>query len=305
MAGIAFFFALRTKPRVPYPPPGPKPNLPSVPKPADPAPESPGFAKAVLKFGGEGVGAGLFKDARAVAVDGSGNIYVGEYLQRRVQVFDPSGKFVTQWTVGPQMEIQALAADRKGNVYIQGSGTIWRFEGATGKELGHMDYPGVAMFNDVVTTPDGGLLASQSGIADNIVRFDAAGRTTLVIRKAVSTQSETGELDLKVATDGIGHIYALSSFSNAVYKFSMDGKYVSKFGSQGTQQGQFTAPQAIAVDPQGRVYVSDFNGIQVFDSEGRYLNRINSGLALGMVINDKNELFTAARTQIVKYAVSP
>jgi sugar lactone lactonase YvrE len=64
--------------------------------------------------------------------------------------------------------------------------------------------------------------------------------------------------------------------------------------------------QAIAVDGQGRIYVSDIKGIQVFDSNGRYLETFNveGNVAFGMVFNDKNELFVAARTQVIKYRLN-
>jgi len=196
-----------------------------------------------------------------------------------------------------------MAADRKGNVYIEGSGRIWRFEGSSGKEMGHLDYPGGSWFNDIAITADGGIIASEFATGDNIVRFTSAAKTRLVIRKAVSTHSDTGEPDVRVATDGVGNIYALSTFSNAVYKFSTDGKYLTKFGSEGDQPGQFRAAMDIAVDGQGRVYVSDIKGIQVFDSEGRYLDKINGG-GFGMVFNDQNELLVAARHQVIKYAIT-
>src|SRR5438477_2507334 len=47
------------------------------------------FATQTLNFGSEGIGPGMFKDARSVAVDASGKIYVGEYSGGRIQVFDP------------------------------------------------------------------------------------------------------------------------------------------------------------------------------------------------------------------------
>ncbi|MFN2510130.1 MAG: hypothetical protein ABR568_01655 [Pyrinomonadaceae bacterium] len=53
-----------------------------------------GFAEVVMKFGSEGIGPGMFKDARSIAVDGAGRIYVGEYLGGRIQVFDPSANFL-------------------------------------------------------------------------------------------------------------------------------------------------------------------------------------------------------------------
>jgi hypothetical protein len=60
------------------------------------------------------------------------------------------------------------------------------------------------------------------------------------------------------------------------------------------------------VDNQSRVYVSDFKGIQVFDAEGRYLGLIDvDGVASGIVINERNEIFVAARTQVLKYVLTP
>ena len=64
-----------------------------------PAKNSPwaGYTEPLMAFGAEGIGPGNFKDARSIAVDAQGRIYVGEYTGGRVQVFDSSGKFVTQW----------------------------------------------------------------------------------------------------------------------------------------------------------------------------------------------------------------
>src|SRR6185503_8579693 len=83
-----------------------------------------GFAETILDFGSEGIGPGMFKDARAIAVDASGKIYVGEYTGGRVQVFDPDGKFITQWSVDRKMPLTGMAADRNGIIYIVQSGTI-------------------------------------------------------------------------------------------------------------------------------------------------------------------------------------
>jgi outer membrane protein assembly factor BamB len=150
-------------------------------------------------------------------------------------------------------------------------------------------------------TPDGGLIAAWYKNRDDIVRFNTEGQTTLTIRNAISGQTDSSELQTRVAVDGRENIYALGAFNNAIFKFTREGKYVSRFGSDGDQRGQFRAPSAIAVDGQGRVYVSDFKGIQVFDADGRYLDTIKvTGAASGMVFNDKGELFVVARTRVVK-----
>jgi sugar lactone lactonase YvrE len=137
------------------------------------------------------------------------------------------------------------------------------------------------------------------------VRFNSAGQTTRTIRAAISSASGDSELDTRVAADGLGNIYALGTFNNAVFKFTADGKFANRFGSAGGQPGQFRAPEAIAVDGKGRVYVSDIKGIQLFDADGRYLQVFKpEGLAFGMVFNDKNELFIAARNHVIKFVLN-
>lgn len=265
----------------------------------------PSFATTVLNFGSEGIGPGMFKDARSIAVDASGKIYAGEYIGGRIQVFDGQGKFITQWTVDRKMPLTGMAADRNGVVYVVQSGTISRHEGETGNLLGKMAYSEGWGFDDISVTADGGLVTSWYKGRDDIVKFNSSGQVVHTIRAAISSVTEESELDTHVAVDGLGNIYALGTFSNAVFKFSPEGKFITRFGDDGDQAGQFRAPQAIAVDGKGRVYVSDFKGIQVFDTSGRYLTVFNpEGLASGMVFNDKNELFVAGRTRVLKLTLN-
>src|ERR1044072_2878689 len=116
--GSAFFSVSRavketTKPVIP--------NTPNTPKKES----ANTFANVLLEFGSEGIGPGMFNDGRSIGVDGAGRIYVAEYTGGRVQVFDPAGQFVTQWTIGDRKTlIRGLAADRKGTVYVAESGRI-------------------------------------------------------------------------------------------------------------------------------------------------------------------------------------
>ena len=264
-------------------------------------PES-SMATVTLKFGGEGIGPGMFTDARSIAVDGAGNIYVGEYSGGRIQVFDSNGKFVTQWIVDARMPLRSLAADRNGNVYIVQSGNIEKFEGLSGRPLGELSYGEGWGFDDIVATPDGGLTAAWYKNRDDIVRFDASGHAVRTIKAAISSITDHSELDTRIAEDGVGNIYALGRFNNGVFKFGRDGKYINKFGSAGDKAGQLQAPVAIAVDGKGRVFVADMKGIQMFDSDGRYLATFkpDNGHASGMIFNDKGELFVVDRTKVVK-----
>jgi sugar lactone lactonase YvrE len=262
------------------------------------------FANELLTFGSEGIGPGMFTDARSIAVDGAGRIYVGEYTGGRVQIFDATGKFVNQWSIGDRKTIlRGLAADRKGTVYVVQGGGIDRYSGETGEKLGPVEYE-KSGFDDVTTTADGGLIAAWQSNRDDLVAFDSNGKVVRTIPAAISSTSGDSELSMRVAVDGSGNIYALGRFNNAVFKFGRDGKFMNRFGSGGDQPGQFRAPYSIAVDGYGRIYVGDIKGIQVFDANGRYLNTLNlKGVAFGMVFNDKNELFVIARDHVNKYSI--
>lgn len=264
------------------------------------------FASVALKFGEEGIGPGMFTDARSIGVDSNGNIYVGEYSGGRIQVFDSAGKFIRQWTtVDPKMPLRGMTVDRKGTVYVAQRGIITRYDGETGESIGTVKYSEGDGFDDVTMAPDGGLVCAWYRGRDDIVRFNAQGNLVRTIRAAVSTAADRSELNTRVAIDGRGNIYALGTFANGVFKFNPEGKFTNRFGSQGSQPGQISAADAVAVDGKGRVYVSDIKGIQVFDSEGRYLTSFRpDGVAFGMVFNDRNELLVVARNKVVKFSIN-
>lgn len=281
-------------------PPPTKPVIKNTPKKEN----TNTFANVLFDFGSEGIGPGMFNDARSIAVDGAGRIYVGEYTGGRIQVFDPEGKFVTQWSIGDRKTIlRGLAADRKGTVYVVEGGRIDRYRGDTGEKLGSLAYERNG-FDDVTVGADGGLVTAWQSNRDDIVVFDANGKMVRTIPEAISGASGDSELAMRVAVDGAGYIYALGRFNNGVFKFGRDGKFINRFGSGGDQPGQFRAAYSIAVDGHGRIYVGDMKGIQVFDANGRYLSVINlKGMAFGMVFNDKNDLFVVARDHVIKFAV--
>lgn len=264
------------------------------------------FAGVALEFGSEGIGPGQFRDARSIGVDGGGRIYVGEYMGGRVQVFDAQGKFINEWTVDAKMPLRGMAVDRKGTVYVVQKGVITRYEGTTGKSLGSLSYSGGAGFDDVAVTQDGGIVAATSGSSDDIVRFNSSGQAVQTIRKAISGQTERSELNMRLAVDGLGNIYALGSFNNAVFKFTREGRFITRIGSTGNEAGQFRALSALAVDGQGRIFVSDTKGIQVFDTDGRYLDvfKVPNNVGFALVFNDRNELLTASRNKVFKFTIN-
>jgi streptogramin lyase len=265
-----------------------------------------GFANVALEFGSEGIGAGQFKDARSIAVDGEGRIYTAEYIGGRLQVFDAQGKFVTQWMVDAKRPLSSMAADRKGTVYIVQGGSITRYRGETGERLGEIESRGHGFnqnYSSVFAALDGTLYAIAANY--NIVHIGTDGR----IKTIIDAREKTGE-DINLdglAVSGSGHIYALARSEESVFKFGPDGKFINRFGGEGTGAGQLRSPDGIGVDGQGRVYVCDVGrGIQVFDSNGRFLDSFAPNeVIFEIAINDRNEIFASQRNRhkIVKYVL--
>src|SRR5207249_11091163 len=66
--------------------------------------------------GSAGPGAGQSPSAAAAAADGSGNVYVADTHNNRIQKFDANGTFLTSW--GGQFAFPSgVATDGSGNVY--------------------------------------------------------------------------------------------------------------------------------------------------------------------------------------------
>ncbi len=292
--GVALFFLLRSSPSPPGASTAPPPASPSVPDSSAAPPDGASF-RVTLSFGEEGIGPGRFEDARHIARDGDGYLYVGEYTGGRIQRFDSTGRFMAQWLVDTEQALRGLAADRNGIVYVAQGGEIRRYQGATGEALDAWSVQPRIWFDGVYPAPDGGLLAFGGGASPGrIVRFDAGGQVRL--------DFQAQPRNARAALDGLGNVYVIGGFSErgklhqAVFKYDPTGAFVNRFGSAGNEPGQFRAPHAIAVDGHGRVYVSDIRGLQVFDGDGRFLERLDvGGTVFGMVFNDQDELFVVER----------
>ncbi len=263
-----------------------------------------GLASVAFEFGSKGIGAGQFEDARSVAVGGEGNIYVGEYSGGRVQAFDSAGKFITQWMADRDSALLNLAADRKGNVYVVQGGKILRYEGKTGRLIDEAPKPDrYEYYNDVSVALDGSLYALTQ--KTDVVRISSSGETKIIVNlnKALNERVSFS----KLAVDGKGTIYAIATFEGPVFKFAPDGRFIDRFG-KADESGRMSPPFGIAVDGQGRVYISNTSeGVQVFDANGEYIGNIGGGeVVFGMAVNDRNELFTTQRNRakIVGYALN-
>jgi len=283
-------------------------SLPTNPTPATPQPlksaaQENSIAQELLKFGGEGTGAGKFNDNRTIAVDTDGKIYSADFSGGRIQVFDAQGNFQTQIMSDTSRTVDALATDRKGNLFVLQGYDIFRLNKNTGENLGkyRVDYA-----SDLAIGLDGKIYVAGRRGGITVLNADGTKLKTIEISKDLNL-----DYIQQIAVDGAGNFFLLDGKTLAVFKLSPDGKLLTRFGGRGTGPNN-KMPKAmfsgiigdLAIDSQGRIYVSQVSRISVFDANGNFLNDFKATQVFGMTFNDKDELFVAARPFVVKYKVS-
>jgi hypothetical protein len=73
-------------------------------------------------------------------------------------------------------------------------------------------------------------------------------------------------------------VYVTDCMNCQIQVFDSNGRFITKWGSKGSGDGQFNELRGIAVNSSGNIYVADsFNRrIQVFDSKGNFINKWGS-----------------------------
>ncbi|MBP7807093.1 6-bladed beta-propeller, partial [Candidatus Saccharibacteria bacterium] len=184
-----------------------------------------------------GSGNGEFDDPSGIATDSSGNLFVADRTNNRIQKFNSSGDYVTQW-------------------------------GASG--TGNGEFDGIY---DVVVDGVGNVYAVDS-YNNRIQKFNSDGA---YIAQWGTEGSGNGELfdPTHIAVDGSDNIYVADTGNNRIQKFNSTGTYITKWGASGSGNGQFTNPYGIALDTADNVYVVDSGNsrIQKFNSTGTYITK--------------------------------
>ncbi len=164
---------------------------------------------------------GVFFGPRGIAVDKDGHVLVSDTGNKRVQIFDSGGTFISQFggsglQPGQLDEPVGIDTDAQGNIVVADTwnGRVQTFD-AQGKPLANWEI-------------------------DGWLNKDKVGKPYL-------------------AVDRQGRVYVSDQVGIRILVFSSDGKYLGSFGQydNGTSKTGFGLPSGIAVDQEGFIYVVD------------------------------------------------
>jgi uncharacterized repeat protein (TIGR01451 family) len=243
----------------------------------------------VTKWGSGGAGPGLFSSPWGIATDSSGNVYVADTLNDRIQKFDNNGTYLLQWGSGGAgngtfYSPYGVAVDSLGNVYVADTSNnlIQKFN-SSGTYI--TQWGGGGAGHGLFSGPYGVAVDSLGNVyvADTfnelIQKFDNNG--TFLTQWGGGVGAGNGQFNgpYGVAADSFGNVYVADTFNNRIQKFDSNGNYIIQWGSgPSPANGQFYSPYGVAVDSLGNVYIADTsnNRIQKFYANGNYITQWGS-----------------------------
>ena len=244
------------------------------------------YAQYVNMFGENGSGNGQFNIPQGLCLDSSGNIYVADQNNGRVQKFDSSGNFIrsfgTPGTGNGQLSTpQRVTVDASGNLYVtENIGRVSKFD-SSGNFL--LNFGSSGSGNGQFTAPRGIDIDSSGNIFvadrgnDRIQKFDSSGN---YVSQFGTLGSANGQLNKPygMVIDSSNNIFVVDLGNNRIQKFDASGNFVMKFGTTGAADNQFQQPQGITVDSAGNIYVGagDQHCVKKFDSSGNFISKNGS-----------------------------
>jgi len=177
----------------------------------------------------------------------------------------------------------AVAAD--GTVYVVegGGGRLVRRFDSDGRPLGTLATPGTEagtrMPVSVAISPKGNVY-----VADRAAHaVDVYTQQGEYVGRLASPPGNDGWQPFAVSFDRDGNLYVtdITPSRHRVIVLDPGGKLKLEFGQQGSGEGEFSFPNAVAVDEKGTIFVSDGNNgrVQMFDAGGGFIGAIERGSA--------------------------
>ncbi len=270
IAGIILFIVGRAVLMRPSSPPAPEVYITYVPPKSTSTPFPP-YASRLLTFDTNIEKASMFY-ARDMDIDADGNILVAasDVDSSAIYKLDPQGVFVSK-EFETDFIIRSLSAGTDGILSMSFGFDVHLY--SNGQEIRVLENQ---LANDVLIGQDGSLYIVEPD--QTISRYDQDGVVNLQISKVFETHLGVSEIASHLAVDKLGNMYLLGESTAAIFKFAPDGTLLDQFGgkyesgSDQRQPGTFGYPKSIAVDSYGRIFVSDWDIVMVFDANDQYLD---------------------------------
>jgi sugar lactone lactonase YvrE len=253
----------------------------------------------------------------AVATDDYGSLYVTESSENRLLIFDQNGTYKNM-LAGLQTPI-GTAVDSSGRIFVGNTGThtvdvydqglthlfnlgLNSGEAYIGKALSiAVDTAGKIYVADStggfikVYNPDGTFNTSFGGPDPSVPTPEGKfHEPSAIVIDAVS--QEVIVTDMQMIQGQSGTIEGAR-----VQVFDLEGNFKRSFGDHGLEKGEIFKPLGVAVDGEGRVYLSDARtqSLQVFDSQGIYLGALTDNenplrTPLGLAMSNSSRLYAAS-----------
>jgi DNA-binding beta-propeller fold protein YncE len=212
-----------------------------------------------------------FYSPYGIAVDDDNDkLYVCDYNWRGVRVLTKSGEFLynlpknpTDIPLDPAVGFApygvAVGQDR---IYVTSKDGIYVFDldgnyktrwGTRGNAAGQYDFP-----NGIAADRESGNIFVADTVNRRVVSLDREGKIRWMLgvpKKDENTSVFQLPRSVTVGSDGL--VYVTDTFWHRVVVIDQDGNLVSMFGERGTQDGQFSFPEGLAVSVSNRLYVAD------------------------------------------------
>lgn len=230
-------------------------------------------ANPLFGFGSNGTGEGQLRFPYGIAADSQGQVYVADLYNGNISVFSPDGAFLRYFgSKGDFIKPAGLAIDGD-KLYLtdvaQSQVIVYSLEGQKlltfgkpGKGDGELSSP------NAVAHSAGKIFVSDTA-NDRIVVFDDQGNFITKFNGSTAGNKVSVLINPRgIGVDAKGTVYVVSNLTSKVHGFNEQGELLLSFGENGAGEAQFRLPNGLAVDDQGKIYVTDTGNarLQIFQN---------------------------------------
>ena len=240
-------------------------------------------------FGSEGIGDGQFEGIGGIAVDATGNVYVSDILNKRIEKFTAAGSFLTAWSTpdGREDGIAVCGSTVYGTDFCNAQ---IREYSTTGTPLLHFSTHLADEFSsephDVAVDSEGNVWVDDMGVS-TVKKFAPDGTYLLSLPRGGGSGQLSGPDSLDV--DAANNVYVVDDQQYQIKKFTSSGAYVTGRTSTVAGDADLLEPIAIALDHAGNIYVGDLYltslqadvSVKKFDSSLTFQTRIGTYATTG------------------------